>query len=67
MGSDGTLEFYRRKKMFGRSQWRWRVRASNGRILAQSSEGYNNQGDCVAAAGSTGYALTTGRAIIVRD
>jgi len=28
--------------------WRWRVRAANGDIVADSSEGYRNRGDCVA-------------------
>ena len=27
--------------------WRWRVRAANGNILADSSEGYTNRLDCV--------------------
>jgi len=30
------LEIYRD----GRREWRWRLRASNGRILADSGEGY---------------------------
>jgi uncharacterized protein YegP (UPF0339 family) len=30
-------------------QWRWRLRAANGRIIADSGEGYNNHGDCAAA------------------
>lgn len=29
--------------------WRWRFRAANGRILAESGEGYNNRRDCEAA------------------
>ena len=35
-------------------QWRWRVRAANGRILADSSEGYYNRKDAEA-----GYRLVT--------
>jgi len=31
------IEFYRDASR----QWRWRLRASNGRILADSSEGYH--------------------------
>lgn len=27
-------------------QWRWRVRAKNGRILADSAEGYKRRRDC---------------------
>ncbi len=26
--------------------WRWRLVASNGRIIADSGEGYNNEADC---------------------
>jgi len=33
------LEIYRD----GRREWRWRLRASNGRIVADSSEGYRRQ------------------------
>jgi len=28
-------------------QWRWRLVASNGRIVADSAEGYQNRGDCL--------------------
>jgi uncharacterized protein len=27
-------------------EYRWRVRASNGQIVADSAEGYVNRGDC---------------------
>jgi uncharacterized protein YegP (UPF0339 family) len=30
-------------------QWRWRLRAANGRIIAESGEGYHNRADCEAA------------------
>lgn len=30
-------------------QWRWRLQASNGRIIANSGESYVNKGDCLAA------------------
>jgi hypothetical protein len=29
------------------NQWRWRLRASNGRTIADSSEGYHNKQDCL--------------------
>jgi uncharacterized protein YegP (UPF0339 family) len=29
-------------------EYRWRVKAGNGRILADSGEGYKNYGDCMA-------------------
>src|SRR6185295_14230134 len=28
-------------------EWRWRLKASNGRILADSGEGYKNKQDCL--------------------
>ena len=28
-------------------EWRWRLRASNGRIIADSGEGYNNKQYCL--------------------
>jgi len=30
-------------------QWRWRLRAANGRIIADSGEAYHNRADCLAA------------------
>jgi uncharacterized protein YegP (UPF0339 family) len=27
-------------------EWRWRLKAENGRILADSGEGYHNRQDC---------------------
>lgn len=29
-------------------QWRWRLRAANNKIIADSGEGYNNEADCLA-------------------
>lgn len=37
----GTKEFYKDRD----SQWRWRIRAVNGRIIADSAEGYHNLQD----------------------
>ena len=28
-------------------EWRWKLRASNSRVIADSSEGYKNKQDCV--------------------
>jgi uncharacterized protein YegP (UPF0339 family) len=28
-------------------EWRWRLRAANGRIIATSGEGYRNKQDCL--------------------
>ncbi|GGG04177.1 hypothetical protein GCM10007304_17890 [Rhodococcoides trifolii] len=45
-------------------EWRWQRRATNGRILSDSGEGYKNRADCIngmrAANGYNGYQLTTG-------
>lgn len=30
-----------------RGHWRWRLRAANGRIIAESGEGYHNKQDCI--------------------
>ena len=30
-----------------RGEWRWRLKASNGRIIADSAEGYKNMQDCL--------------------
>lgn len=32
------------------SQWRWRLVATNGQIIAASSEAYHNRTDCAASA-----------------
>lgn len=31
----------------GAGYWRWRYMASNGRIIADSAEGYVNKSDCL--------------------
>ncbi len=28
-------------------EWRWRLVATNGKIIADSGEGYNNKADCL--------------------
>ncbi len=28
-------------------QWRWRLKAANGKIVADSAEAYNHKGDCM--------------------
>ena len=41
-----TVEIYEaRRGVALRKQWRWRIVAKNGRIVAVSSEGYNNRAD----------------------
>lgn len=48
------LEF---KKGFFTGQWRWKLTASNGRILDASTEGFHNKKDCIDNAKKTGKAL----------
>jgi uncharacterized protein YegP (UPF0339 family) len=31
------------------NQWRWRLRAANRRVIAESGESYHNRDDCLAA------------------
>lgn len=45
MESDMKHEFYKDHA----GEWRWRITAANGNILAVSSEGYHNKADCIAA------------------
>lgn len=40
------IEIYEaRRGLALRKQWRWRIVAKNGRVIAVSSEGYNNRAD----------------------
>lgn len=41
-------------------EWRWRLRAGNSRIIADSGEGYTKQADCLA-----GLALATSEQPVV--
>jgi uncharacterized protein YegP (UPF0339 family) len=31
-----------------KGEWRWRLKASNGRIIADSGEGYTTERECLA-------------------
>ena len=31
-----------------KEEWRWRLKASNGRIIADSGEGYTTERECLA-------------------
>jgi uncharacterized protein YegP (UPF0339 family) len=48
---DDKWEFYKDES----DKWRWRRTASNGRIVAASSQGYVNRSDCVDNAQRSGY------------
>ncbi|HMH43612.1 MAG TPA: YegP family protein [Pyrinomonadaceae bacterium] len=39
-----TYIYYKDQK----GEWRWRLKAANGRILADSGEGYNSESECLA-------------------
>jgi uncharacterized protein YegP (UPF0339 family) len=38
-----TYSYYKDAK----GEWRWRLKASNGRILADSGEGYTTERECL--------------------
>jgi uncharacterized protein YegP (UPF0339 family) len=40
-----TYHYYKDSK----GEWRWRLKAANGRILADSGEGYTTEHECLAA------------------
>ena len=40
-----------------KKEWRWNIKASNGNIIASSSEGYINRIDCVYNAKSTAKSI----------
>jgi uncharacterized protein YegP (UPF0339 family) len=44
--------------------YRWRLKAENGRIIADSGEGYNNQDDCLKG---IGLVMSTDRNTPVRE
>lgn len=46
-----VFEVYQgRRGLLLRRQWRWRLRARNGRIVATGGgDGYNNRADCLGA------------------
>jgi uncharacterized protein YegP (UPF0339 family) len=48
-GSEEEVMFmivvYRKTRLFGRPEWRWRAVARNGEVIANSTEGYVHRGD----------------------
>lgn len=40
-----TIEKFSKKSLWRRRQYHWRIRHFNGKIIARSSESYNNQKD----------------------
>ena len=43
--SMGSAAFYVYKDNAG--EWRWSLKAANGRVIADSGEGYRDRGDCI--------------------
>lgn len=59
--SGPKLEFIGKKRLtvYGiRTMWRWRLTASNRKILAASSESFYNKKDCKSNADLTGFWLS---------
>lgn len=44
-----------------RSEWRWRIRHRNRRIIAESGEGYKRRGACVRAISNLSMAFVMGK------
>ena len=44
-------------KTLWRKEWRWRIKAKNGRVIASASEGYKNKQDCLYNMNSTAQSL----------
>lgn len=64
------IEVYQAKGLLRRrKQYRWRIKAANGRILATGSEGYYNLGDLWKGVRSVTEALSDGlsRTIPIHD
>lgn len=56
------LEIYEgRRGLSLRKQWRWRVVAGNGRIVAHGGEGYNNRADALRGVEIVRQALRVNR------
>lgn len=48
-----------------RGEWRWRLKARNGRIVADSGEGYVRQGNAIRAAGMVREEIRHGGAVTI--
>lgn len=53
------VTFYRKLNFSSfKKEWRWKIKAKNGNVIATSSEGYINKQDCFYNAKSTARSLT---------
>lgn len=50
--------FTERRKVIGPKQYRWRIVAANGKIIAMSSEGYSNLSDLWHGVSATAKVLS---------
>lgn len=41
------VEIYKTRRWNLKTEWRWRIKADNGRIIGASSEGYRNKQDLI--------------------
>ena len=51
------VEVYRKYTWALKFEWRFRIRANNGKIIASSSEGYKNKTDLINNMASTSVSL----------
>jgi uncharacterized protein YegP (UPF0339 family) len=51
-----TVEFYKDKV----GEWRWRIKAANGRVVGDCAEGYKNRSDCEDMYMAIAEAIKTG-------
>jgi len=58
-----TVHIYRDLRL----EYRWRLVADNGRIVADSAEGYTRQHDCEQAVDRVAAAFTDGAAVVIDD
>lgn len=63
MTNDLTFHVYRDL----RSEWRWRLVAANGRIIADSAEGYTDRHNVAEAIARLQAAFTNGTTTVMDD
>ena len=51
------LEVYSKITWTLKKEWRWRITANNGKVIAASSEGYRNREDLINNMASTSVSL----------
>lgn len=55
------FDYYQDRK----KEWRWRLIASNGRIVAESGEGYKHKGSCTRMASRIVHIIRSGSGVVV--